>query len=135
MGKPSKRSKEDAETKAERKFEKKLQFYSKIKETIASLNVEKSIKKKKRRSRLKAYDLSALADNLPDLKPPKEAKFKLNSKTRQSLVLREANQFNAVIIHPAFQSNPMEAIYRHLLSTQPQDEIKRKNSKSSSMET
>ncbi|KAG9150049.1 hypothetical protein Leryth_025573 [Lithospermum erythrorhizon] len=133
MGKPSK-GQRNFETKGiGSKFEKKLQFYSKVKETIASLNVEKSIKKKKRRSRLKAYDLSALADHLPDLKPPKEAKFKLNSKRRGSL--REANQFNAVIIHPAFQSNPMEAIYRHLLTTQPQDEIKRKNSKSSSMET
>lgn len=132
MGKPIKSSKQDGETKAERKFGKKLEFYSKVRDTVANLNVQKTINKKNRRSRqkkLKAYDLSVLADQLPDIKTSKEAtpaKFKLNCKTRQNLVVREANQFNAVLNNAAFQSNPLDAIYQHLLSTQPADEIKPK---------
>nr|DAD27679.1 TPA_asm: hypothetical protein HUJ06_029147 [Nelumbo nucifera] len=77
------------------KFEKKLRFYAKVKDTITSLHAKKTISKKKRlRSRqkkLKAYDLSSLTEFLPELKEPRhpapETNFKLNSKSRQKLVL------------------------------------------------
>lgn len=33
--------------------------------------------------------------------------------------LKEGNQFQAVINHPAFQADPLGAIHQHLQSTQP----------------
>ncbi|KAL3322131.1 hypothetical protein AABB24_039651 [Solanum stoloniferum] len=123
MGKTTSRG--DAAARAERKFEKKLDFYAKVRQTVASLSTNKAIAKKKVRSRqkkLKAYDLSTLTEFLPDLKAsqqPKPAEFKLKSKTRKNLVLKEDNQLQAVINHPAFQSDPLGAIHQHLQSTQP----------------
>ncbi|KAM3237904.1 putative ribosome biogeneis protein slx9-like [Capsicum chacoense] len=124
MGKTSKRG--DAAARAERKFEKKLEFYSKVRHTVASLATQKTIAKKKkvrsRQKKLKAYDLSTLTEFLPELKTsqqPKPANFKLKSKNRKNLVLKEGNQLQAVINHPAFQSDPLGAIHQHLQSTQP----------------
>lgn len=157
MGKPG--SRKEAVSRAERKFEKKLQFYSKVRDSVTALTSQKSISKKKNRSRrkkLKAYDLSSLSEVLPELKSSQQkapVEVKLNSKTRHNLVLKESNQLKAVINHPAFQSDPLGAIYQHLQSTQPvadekpsskdsktgKKKMKRKKSKSSggqqSMET
>ncbi|KAL3322132.1 hypothetical protein AABB24_039651 [Solanum stoloniferum] len=122
MGKTTSRG--DAAARAERKFEKKLDFYAKVRQTVASLSTNKAIAKKvrSRQKKLKAYDLSTLTEFLPDLKAsqqPKPAEFKLKSKTRKNLVLKEDNQLQAVINHPAFQSDPLGAIHQHLQSTQP----------------
>lgn len=126
MGKTSSRS--EASTRADQKFEKKLQFYAKVRDTVASFGAQIAIgKKKKLRSRqrkLKAYDLSALLEFLPDPKkgsrlPAPVSEFKLNSKSRQSLVLKEGNQLRTVLNHPVFQSDPLAAIHQHLQSTQP----------------
>ncbi|OIT07478.1 PREDICTED: putative ribosome biogenesis protein slx9-like isoform X1 [Nicotiana attenuata] len=124
MGKTASRG--DAAARAERKFEKKLEFYAKVKQTVTSLAAQKSITKKKkvrsRQKKLKAYDLSELTEFLPELKAsqqPKPAEFKLKSKNRKNLVLKEGNQFQAVINHPAFQADPLGAIHQHLQSTQP----------------
>ncbi|KDP47140.1 hypothetical protein JCGZ_22136 [Jatropha curcas] len=121
------KSRRESETKADRKFEKKLQFYTKVRDTVASLNAQKSINKKKklrsRQKKLKAYDLSTLTEFLPELNAPKQptptSEFKLNCKSRQKLILKEAKQLSTVLNHPAFQSDPLEAIHQHLLSTQP----------------
>ncbi|KAA8545828.1 hypothetical protein F0562_020721 [Nyssa sinensis] len=90
-------------TRADLKFEKKLQFYAKVRDTVTSLSAQKAIsKKKKHRSRqkkLKAYDLSSLSE--------------LN------LVLKEGNQLRTVLNHTAFHSDPLAAIHQHLQSTQP----------------
>lgn len=124
MGKPSSRD-EAKTTRAERKFEKKVQFYSKVRDTVASLTAQKAITKKKTRSRqrkLKAYDLSSLTEFLPELKTPQQRsplQSKLNSKTRQNLVLKEGNQLKTVLNHPAFQSDPLGSIFQHLQNTQP----------------
>ncbi|XP_060208909.1 uncharacterized protein LOC132636201 isoform X2 [Lycium barbarum] len=123
MGKTTSRG--DAPTRAERKFEKKLEFYAKVRQTVTSLGAQKAIAKKKVRSRqkkLKAYDLSTLTEFLPELNTSQQQKpveFKLKSKTRKNLVLKEGNQLRAVINHPAFQSDPLGAIHQHLQSTQP----------------
>ncbi|XP_059274738.1 uncharacterized protein LOC132029511 isoform X2 [Lycium ferocissimum] len=123
MGKTTSRG--DAATRAERKFEKKLEFYAKVRQTVTSLGAQKAIAKKKVRSRqkkLKAYDLSTLTEFLPELNASQQQKpveFKLKSKTRKNLVLKEGNQLRAVINHPAFQSDPLGAIHQHLQSTQP----------------
>ncbi|XP_052193047.1 uncharacterized protein LOC127801718 [Diospyros lotus] len=122
MGKTSLRS--ESSTHADRKFEKKLQFYAKVRDTVASLGVQKAISKNKKvrsqKKKLEAYDLSSLSEFLPDLKVSKQvAKFKLNSKSRQTLILREANQLQAVLNHPAFLLDPLVAIHQHLHSTQP----------------
>lgn len=97
-----------------------------VKQTVASLAAQKAIAKKKkvssRQKKLKAYDLSTLTEFLPNLKAsqqPKPAEFKLKSKTRKNLVLKEGNQLQAVLTHPAFQSDPLGAIHQHLQSTQP----------------
>ncbi|KAI3431111.1 uncharacterized protein J3R85_008036 [Psidium guajava] len=124
MGKPGSRS--DLAAKADRKFEKKLLFYAKVRDTVASLGAKSAIgKKKKLRSRqkkLKAYDLSTLSEFLPEaetkqLRPPTE--FKLSCRSRGKLILKEGKQLSTVLNHPAFQSNPLASIQQHLESTQP----------------
>ncbi|XP_050217799.1 uncharacterized protein LOC126668652 [Mercurialis annua] len=129
-------------TKSERKLDKKVQFYSKIKDTFASLNAKKSITKKtklrSRQKKLKAYDLSTLSEFLPDFKSPQQstpaAEFKLNCKSRKKLLLKEGKQLNIVVDHPAFKSDPFEAIYQHLQSTQPvvEEKAKKKPNKNGS---
>ncbi|PON88125.1 ribosome biogenesis protein [Trema orientale] len=134
MGKPSSRS--ESSTKADRKFEKKLEFYAKVRDTVATLTAQKTIaKKKKLRSRhrkLKAYDLSSLSEFLPEFKKsqqPPPAEFKLNCKSRQKLILKEAKQLSTVLKHPSFQSDPLASIHQHLESTQPviDEKPKKKN--------
>lgn len=123
-----------SESKAERKFEKKLQFYSKVRETVASLTATKAISKKQktrsRQKKLKRYDLSSLSEFLPDLPAPRQAKAaskrKLNCKSRQKIVIEEGNQLKAVLSHPDFKANPLAAIHQHLQSTQPPNEDKQK---------
>ncbi|KAL8242485.1 hypothetical protein R6Q59_012787 [Mikania micrantha] len=134
MGKTS--SRKDESKHADRKFEKKLEFYSKVRETVA-LGAQKSIKKKKLRTRqkkLKAYNLSSLSEFLPDLESFKQASpadFKVTSKSRQKLVMKEANQLKTVLNNPTFQANPLAAIHQHLQNTQPLSDEKptRKNDK------
>ncbi|VFQ81882.1 unnamed protein product [Cuscuta campestris] len=154
MGKS--RPREEATARANHKFEKKVQFYTKVKDTVASLSAQKSITKKtkaqRRKKKLQAYDLSRLSESLPELsalhQPKKPTELKLNSKNRQKLVLKESKQLQAVTNHPAFQSNPVEAIFQHLQSTLPPDnkkpkrhikkktgKSKKKKSKPQSMET
>ncbi|CAK7329961.1 unnamed protein product [Dovyalis caffra] len=128
------KSRQDAASKADRKLEKKVQFYSKVRDTVTVLNAQKSITKKNklrsRQKKLKAYDLSTLTEFLPELKSPQLSKpaavFKLNSKSRQKLILKEGKQLNMVLNHPAFQADPLGSIHQHLLSTQPAAEEKPK---------
>lgn len=131
MGKPTSRS--DSKSKAERKFEKKIQFYERVGETIATLNAQKTITKKKLRRRkrdLKAFDLTALSEFLPGLKTPKQktsdTELKVNCKSRLKFVLKETKQMGTVLNHPAFQADPLGAIHLHLQSTQPVEETKKK---------
>lgn len=93
--------------------------------------------------------LTEFLPNLKASQQPKPAEFKLKSKTRKNLVwglelclsfkihhpflwksnlflrmstsnrLKEGNQLQAVLTHPAFQSDPLGAIHQHLQSTQP----------------
>ncbi|TYJ44191.1 hypothetical protein E1A91_A03G205700v1 [Gossypium mustelinum] len=131
MGKPS--SRPDSSSKADKKFDKKVQFYAKVRDTVASLTAKKDITKKKklrsRQKKLKAYDLSALSEFLPELKAPRANDFKLNCKSRQQLILKEGNQLSAVLEHPAFQADPLAAIHQHLQNTQPalDEKPKKKN--------
>ncbi|KAK8562890.1 hypothetical protein V6N13_018558 [Hibiscus sabdariffa] len=131
MGKPS--SRPDSSSKSDKKFDKKFQFYAKVRDTVASLTAKKDITKKKLRSRqkkLKAYDLSALSEFLPELKASKQQTpandFKLNCKSRQQLILKEGKQLSAVLEHPAFQADPLAAIHQHLRNTQPVVDVKPK---------
>lgn len=117
------------ELKSKQKLEKKLSFYTKVKDEVTSLNAKKTIsKKKKQRSRqkkLKAYDLSALSEFLPETAASKQqTEAKLNSKSKQDLVQREAAQLNAVLNNPQFQIDPFAAIHQHLVSTQPPSALK-----------
>lgn len=128
MGKTSSRKEESKH--ADRKFEKKLEFYTKVRETVA-LGAQKTIKKKKklrsRQKKLKAYNLSSLAECLPDLetsKQPTPEDFKVTSKSRQKLVMKESNQLKKVLNDPVFQADPLAALHQHLQSTQPVSEEK-----------
>ncbi|GJM87639.1 hypothetical protein PR202_ga03615 [Eleusine coracana subsp. coracana] len=119
------------ELKSKQKLEKKLSFYTKVKDAVVTLNANKTIsKKKKQRSRsrqkkLKAYDLSALGEFLPETTVPElKTEAKLNCKSRQTLVLRESAQLQAVLNNPQFQHDPFAAIHQHLLATQPPDSAK-----------
>ncbi|KAL5790569.1 hypothetical protein ACOSQ2_005457 [Xanthoceras sorbifolium] len=122
-------------TKSDNKFEKKLQFYAKVRDTVTSLTAKKAITKKKkvrsRHKKLKAYDLSSLTEFLPQLKgsrqPAPAPEFKLNCKSRQKLILKEGKQLSAVLNHPTFQEDPLAAIHQHLESTQPMSNDKPKN--------
>lgn len=134
MGKKSSRSES---SKSDRKFEKKLEFYAKVRDTVASLGAKKAIGKKKivrsRQKKLKAYDLSALSEFLPELKskqrPTAATEFKLNSKSRKNLLMKETHQLRTVLDHPVFQADPWAALHQHLQSTQPVDEKPAKKSK------
>lgn len=126
-------SKESSSKSVQRKVEKKLRFYAKVRDTVASLSAKKEISKKRRlRSRqkkLKAYDLSTLSAFLPEpgsapRQQKEEKMLKLNSKSRQKIVEKESKQLRAVLNHPMFQSDPLAAIHQHLQSTQPSPEIK-----------
>ncbi|KAI4379912.1 hypothetical protein MLD38_006150 [Melastoma candidum] len=123
MGKPGSNS--DSTSKADMKFAKKLQFYAKVRDSVATLSSKKS-NRKSRQKKSKAYDLSALSEFLPDIGPlhsqerPATGKdFKLNSKSRGKLILKEADHLKAVLGHPAFQADPFGALHQHLESTQP----------------
>ncbi|CAN0878890.1 hypothetical protein LINGRAHAP2_LOCUS12707 [Linum grandiflorum] len=127
----------DANAKTERKFEKKVEFYSKVKDSV-SLNATKSITKKKklrsRQKKLKAYNLTTLAEFLPDVNAPKQKavttnEFKLNCKSRTKILEKEAKQMNTVLNHPAFLSDPLGSIHQHLQSTQPPAEEKPRKKK------
>ncbi|XP_076919477.1 uncharacterized protein LOC143580284 [Bidens hawaiensis] len=123
MGKTSSRKKDETKH-ADRKFEKKLEFYSKVRETVA-LGAQKAIKKKKLRTRqkkLKAYNLSSLAEFLPDIESSKKetpADFKVTTKSKQKRVMKETNQLKTVLSNPAFQADPLAALHQHLQNTQP----------------
>ncbi|KAI7740162.1 hypothetical protein M8C21_013862 [Ambrosia artemisiifolia] len=123
MGKTS--SRKDKPKHADQKFEKKLEFYSKVREAVA-LGAQKAIKKKKtirtRQKKLKAYNLSSLAECLPDLEPSKQktpADFKVTTKSKQKLVMKETNQLKTVLNNPAFQADPLAALHQHIQNTQP----------------
>ncbi|CAN1802863.1 hypothetical protein LINPERHAP1_LOCUS23463 [Linum perenne] len=138
------KSRKDANAKTERKFEKKVEFYAKVKDSV-SLNATKSITKvriisavlyrswkKKLRSRqrkLKAYDFTALSEFLPDVNAPKPKpvavkEVKLNSKSRKKILETEKKQMNTILNHPAFLADPLGSIHQHLQSTQPPVEEK-----------
>ncbi|KAL4588685.1 hypothetical protein LXL04_001580 [Taraxacum kok-saghyz] len=123
MGKTSSQKGESKH--ADRKFEKKLEFYAKVRDKVA-LGAQKTIKKKKklrsRQKKLKAYNLSSLLDVLPDVKPSKEptpSDFKVTSKSRQKLVMKESNQMKTVLNDPVYKADPLAALHQHLQSTQP----------------
>ncbi|GER44841.1 photosystem II reaction center protein J, partial [Striga asiatica] len=121
----------DDKTHAERRFDKKMQFYDLVRSAVAkkAISKEKQQKKRSRQKRLKAYDLSSLSEYLPEVNSPSElkpAELKINSKTRNKLVLKEGNQLKTVINHPIFQSDPLGAIYQHLQNTQPAVDTKPK---------
>ncbi|XP_054793575.1 uncharacterized protein LOC129299148 [Prosopis cineraria] len=131
-------------SKSERKFEKKLEFYSKVRSAVSSLSAQKSITKKNRNQRrrekkLKAYDLSALCDSLPELKargqPAYKGNLKLNCKSRQKILVKEQARFLQNLNDPSFQTDPLSAIHQHLLSTQPvvEEQPKKKENKNGSM--
>ncbi|CAL1388709.1 unnamed protein product [Linum trigynum] len=132
------KSRKDSNAKAERKFEKRLDFYNKVKDSVV-LNATKSIAKKKklrsRQKKLKPYDLSTLSEFLPELNAPKqrapEKEFKLNCKSRRKLLEVEGKQLNTVLNHPAFQADPFGSIHQHVLSTLPpaEDKPRKKDNK------
>ncbi|KAK1319116.1 hypothetical protein QJS10_CPB04g00947 [Acorus calamus] len=116
-----------------RKLDKKLGFYAKVRDTVVALAAKKAItKKNKARSRqkkVKAYDLSSLSEFLPSLdalqKPPRQTEFKLNSKSRKRLVVKEAHQLKAVLNNKTFKLDPLAAIHQHLQATQPAEVVSR----------
>ncbi|CAL0320761.1 unnamed protein product [Lupinus luteus] len=129
-----------SELKSDRKFDKKVQFYSKVKDSVSSLSAQKSITKKSRQQRrqtkkLKAYNLSNLLDSLPEFeasqKPAPQDSFKVTCKSRKKILLEEEERLSKVRNHPDFQSDPVSAIREHLLRTQPvaeeQPKIKKAN--------
>ncbi|XP_066359288.1 uncharacterized protein [Miscanthus floridulus] len=113
------------ELKSKQKLEKKLSFYTKVKDAVISLNAKKTISKQKnkqsrRQKKLKAYDLSALSEFLPEpAAPEQKTEAKLNCKSRQTLVVRESARLKVVLDNPQFQLDPFAAIHQHLLATQP----------------
>uniref|UniRef100_A0A804U9L1 Ribosome biogenesis protein SLX9 n=1 Tax=Zea mays TaxID=4577 RepID=A0A804U9L1_MAIZE len=83
-------------------------------------NPEQKNTRSRRQKKLKAYDLSALSESLSEPGAPKQKpEAKLNCKSRQTLVLREAAHLKAVLGKMQFQLDPFAAIHQHLLATQP----------------
>ncbi|KAJ6850341.1 uncharacterized protein M6B38_264700 [Iris pallida] len=127
----SESSKHKVEKKHEKKREKKLQFHAKVKDAAVTLGAKKTIKKNKkkrlnRQKKMKAYDLSALAEFLPDLSAsqhPDATNAKLSRRSRKKLLQRESTQLKAVLNNPTFQMDPVSAIHNHLKLTQPPSEV------------
>ncbi|KAG6483302.1 hypothetical protein ZIOFF_059946 [Zingiber officinale] len=112
-----------------KRWQKKKSAQRKVKDAVVSLSAKKSIGKKKRERRqrkLKAYDLSALSEFLPDLntiqRPISSKNSKPNSKDRQKLVQIEGAHLKRVLDDPVFQMDPLAAIHEHLRRTQPPPE-------------
>ncbi|XP_061956685.1 uncharacterized protein LOC133678405 [Populus nigra] len=92
-----------------------------VRDAVAILNAQELITKKNkllsRQKKLKACDLSSLTEFLPALKPPRQSKpvaeFKLNSKTRQKLILKEGKRLSMVLNHQAFQADALGSIHQH----------------------
>lgn len=117
------------ELNSKKKLEKKLSFYTKVKDTVTSLNAKKAISKKKnqrrRQKKLKAYDFAELSEFLPETAGSQQrTEAKLNCKSKQALVQRESAQLNAVLNNPQFKLDPFAAIHQHLVLTQPPSSIK-----------
>ncbi|ONK60425.1 uncharacterized protein A4U43_C08F18330 [Asparagus officinalis] len=124
----------DKSKSSQRKLEKKLNFHAKVKDASVNLGPKKAINKTKLRSRqrkLKAYNLSALSEFLPDIEQPAvgTTNLKLNCKSRQKLVQRESAQMKAVLNNPVFQMDPILAIQHHLERTQPEPVVTEKKRK------
>ncbi|XP_074308829.1 uncharacterized protein LOC141643536 isoform X2 [Silene latifolia] len=95
--------------------------------------IQKNRNARKRQKTSKAYDLSELAEILPELSSQRKGPVPLpkpgkKCKSRQTLVLHEANRLQGIFSIPTFQSDPLAAIYQHLQSTQPALETKPKKS-------
>ncbi|KAI3991165.1 hypothetical protein MKX01_022386 [Papaver californicum] len=132
----------DKVAKKEQKFGEKVDFYSKVKDKVASLSANKTIAKKKklrpRQKKLKAYDLTSFTEFLPKVKNPNQ------QDASTSLKEKETKQFKTVLNNVVFQMDPLAAIQKHLENTQPptvekpkqrlkKNGSKKKNSKTSSM--
>ncbi|MED6109619.1 hypothetical protein PIB30_035403 [Stylosanthes scabra] len=86
--------------------------------------IQKNSIQHRRQKKLKAYDLSALSELLsdPELKTPRKPEpqpVKVSPTSRQKILLREVQQFAAVLNNPLFQSDPKSAIHQHLRNTLP----------------
>ncbi|KAM5549435.1 hypothetical protein ABKV19_000718 [Rosa sericea] len=90
-----------------------------VRDGVAALSTQKAIVKKKKvcsqKKKLKAYDLSSFSEFLPEFVDSQEPAPTIDFK----LILKEAEQLGRVLNHPAFQADPMAAIYEHLKNTQP----------------
>ncbi|KAJ6814358.1 uncharacterized protein M6B38_139705 [Iris pallida] len=123
---------ESRKQKVEKKLEKKLRFHAKVKDAAVTLGAKKTINKNKkkrlnRQKKTKAYDLSSLAEFLPDLSasqhPADASNAKLNRRSRKKLLQRESTQLKAVLSNLTFQMDPVSAIHNHLKLTQPPPEV------------
>uniref|UniRef100_A0A453C770 Uncharacterized protein n=1 Tax=Aegilops tauschii subsp. strangulata TaxID=200361 RepID=A0A453C770_AEGTS len=124
---PERSGSKKQELNSQKKLEKKLSFYTKVKDAVTSLQAKKAISKKQRsrQKKLKAYDLSALSEFLPQTaSSQQQTEVKLNRKSKQALVQRESAQLNAVLNNAQFQLDPLAAIHQHLVSTQPPSSVK-----------
>eukprot|EP00743_Colponemidia_sp_Colp-15_P005883 GILK01006324.1.p1 GENE.GILK01006324.1~~GILK01006324.1.p1 ORF type:complete len:169 (-),score=32.43 GILK01006324.1:615-1121(-) len=101
------------------RFLKKLDFAS----YVQNMQQQSTLKKTKK----PLGDLSSLTTSLSDLnaefekaKQEKQKKLQpkgLSQKRKQHILLREVQQFQSVLSHPVFQSNPFGAIREHLNNT------------------
>ncbi|KAK1298868.1 hypothetical protein QJS10_CPB14g01146 [Acorus calamus] len=96
---------------------------------IRKLAFMQKSKLRSRHKKVKAYDLSSLSEFLPSLdalrKPSRPTEFKLNSKSRKKLVVKEARQLKAVLNNETFKLDSLAAIHQHLQATQPVEEVSR----------
>mmetsp|Transcript_31819 Transcript_31819/g.38479 ORF Transcript_31819/g.38479 Transcript_31819/m.38479 type:complete len:190 (+) Transcript_31819:343-912(+) len=122
----------------QKKLTKRLNFADKMKEkSDAALAAKASAIGKKRRKKGSLAQFHDLMDVLPDVgnvqpmrtkpraAPIKMAPKVLRGKARTKLVTNEVERFNAVLTHPAFKANPLDAIKTHLKASLEATEAKR----------
>mmetsp|Transcript_14545 Transcript_14545/g.27942 ORF Transcript_14545/g.27942 Transcript_14545/m.27942 type:complete len:190 (+) Transcript_14545:248-817(+) len=126
----------------QRKLAKRLNFHDKLKElqkaAIAKKQTATPVKRRKKGVGKALANFGGLADCLQDIESSSKKvladPLKLNPKTlktraRTRLCASEVERTNAVMAHPAFKSNPIAAIMRHLEATVSATEEASKQSK------
>jgi len=76
-----------------------------------------------------SLSLSNLTSSLPSATAVKEQKeqqksTKISAKARKNIARQEIAHFTQVLAHPAFQSNPLQAIRQHIQNTQGLEAVK-----------
>eukprot|EP00878_Enallax_costatus_P008634 GHUV01009028.1.p1 GENE.GHUV01009028.1~~GHUV01009028.1.p1 ORF type:complete len:182 (+),score=61.33 GHUV01009028.1:332-877(+) len=114
----------------QKKITKKAKFFEKVAANNAALQVQRSVQKKKGRSKSALPNLQSLAGELDQLvqlgaqqeqqRPGKGIRSSIKrSKARLAITVSETQRLQQVLQHPTYVADPIQAITNHLTATMP----------------